>query len=119
MNLRKIHEQEIAKRQGNTWRTLVMLVWLSITAVAGYFAVNWIFSQRILTYSMFYDSLNLPPDTPRWIIQGVLIFGIVLTMQSFLFIGFALGNPTGRRKAGRPSMHSINRDALGNEYEGH
>jgi ABC-type sugar transport system permease subunit len=115
MRLDQLREDKIAKRKGNTGRTLIMLVWLGMAFVVAYFATNWLFANRLVTPSMFYD-LGLSQAVPELAIQGFLMFLIVIVIQTFLFIGFAMTDSTGRRKSGVATLHSYTKDSFGNDY---
>ena len=115
MRLDQQNEDEIAKRKGNTGRTLIMLMWLGMAFVVAYFATNWLFANRVITPNMFYD-LGLNRSIPELAIQGFLMFLIVILIQTFLFIGFAMTDSNGRRKSGVPTMHTYTKDSSGSDY---
>ena len=64
---------------------------------------------------MFY-SLGLPNSVPEFAIQLFIMFWIVVLFQMILFLGFAMADPTGRRRSGQATSHSFNKDALDNDY---
>ncbi len=111
MRLEKKHEEELARRQGTTGRTIVQLLWLIISFIIAYFLMNYLFKQDYLSYNMIYQA-GLPRTIPEWAILLVFMIVIVVAMQFFLFIGYALANPEGRRRTGDPSLHSRTKDPL-------
>ena len=115
MLIEKQREQEQAERQGNTARTLIMLVWLGIGFVVAYFAANYLFGEKIITPQMFY-SLGLPNAIPEIGIKFFLMFLIVVLFQMILIFGFAMGDSGGRRRSGKATRHSTRYDPLDNNY---
>ncbi len=109
MQLDKHRRQELARRRGSTWRTILQLVWLGLNFVAAYFVVEWVYAQGYLTPAMLYRA-GVPASVPGWVIQGALMLVLVLVMQFFVVLGFLIANPSGRRRTGRPTFGTWNQE---------
>ncbi len=48
MRLDEAHEAELARRKGNSWKTILQLIWLGICAVGAYFLATRLFNTEIL-----------------------------------------------------------------------
>ena len=118
MNLEKKKEAELREREGMTGRTIIMVMAFIIAGVVAYFLTTYMFDQDILTYGMFYDTFSVTrAQVPEWVFLGVVVFLLVLVMMFFVIVGFAFASPDGRRKSGKPSMHSMNKDPLDNPFD--
>jgi len=111
MRLEKKKDEELAAREGMAGKTIIAFIWLTISAVAAYFLVKYMFDTSTLRYSTFY-SLGLPSQVPNWVILVGMIILVVAIMQSFLMFGFMLASPEGRRRTGDASLHSRSKDPL-------
>ena len=109
MRLEKKREEELARRKGMTGKTIIQFIWLLISFGIAYFVVKALFDQRVLSYNMIYG-VGVPRTVPGWAIMLVFMFVIVVAMQFFIFIGYALANPEGRRRTGDPTMQSRTKD---------
>lgn len=109
MRLERKREQELEKRKGATCKTIIQFIWLLISFVIAYFAVDLIISAGYVSYEMIYRG-GLPRVIPPVVIKVVLMFVIVIAMQFFLFIGFMVVNPEGRRRTGNPTLKSGTKD---------
>ena len=105
MRLEKKKDEEIAKRQGMTGRTIIAFIWLSISAVAAFFLVKYMFDTNVLRYRTFYD-MGLPTQIPDWAIMIGMVILVVAIMQIFLMVGFMIASPEGRRRTGDPTLYS-------------
>jgi hypothetical protein len=114
MRFQKIQEEEEQKRQGATWRTLIMVIWFGIAFYVAYIGTEWIFENGWITYEMFYGA-GLSRSFPQIAIRIVLMLIIVTIFQIFLFLGFAIAAPKGRRRSGVADMHSYNKDPFDND----
>ena len=105
MRLEKKKDEELAARKGMTGRTILAFIWFTISAVAAYFLIDYLINENILSLSTFYQ-IGIPRIVPSWVLIGFLMLIIVIIMQMFLFIGFMLFSPEGRRRTGDPSLYS-------------
>ena len=105
--LEKKRKAEYRKRRGTAKRTVIQSVWLGISAVAAYFLIAWLNSSETFTYDDAYAA-GVPREVPEW---GVLILGIflvVMVAQLIFIMGYLMGSPAGRTRAGTASVHSTN-----------
>lgn len=114
MRLEKKREEELAQRKGMTGRTIIASIWLLISIVAGYFLVTYLIDQDYLSLSIFY-SWGVPRAIPEWVFLVALILVVVAIMQFFLFFGFMMVSPEGRRRTGDPSLYSRSKDPFGDQ----
>ncbi|MBP7998443.1 MAG: hypothetical protein KA314_04175 [Chloroflexi bacterium] len=110
MRIDRIKEAELKKRKGITIKTIIQLLWLSISFVIAYFLTAYIFANTSFNLSFIYANFFIPPIVPQWVVQGAFIFLIVVIMQFIFAIGFALGSPEGRRRTGKPRIDSRDPD---------
>jgi TRAP-type C4-dicarboxylate transport system permease small subunit len=116
MRLEKKRDSELAERKGLAVRTIIQTIWLVLSGIIAYVALDWIFSSEQLTYDFFYTSLGIPRSVPEAVIMGVLIILIVLVMQFFLVMGYAIASPQGRQRTGDPSPYSSTYDPMQDDY---
>ncbi|MCA9921779.1 MAG: hypothetical protein KC419_21845 [Anaerolineales bacterium] len=118
MRLEKKKEQEIARRQGMTGKTIIQIIWLVISAGVAYFLLTYMIESEEInfTYGTIYRALFIPTSVPRWVVLSGLIIIFVLFMQMFLALGFAIASPEGRRKTGKPTLYSRNKDPFDDRY---
>lgn len=109
MRLEKKREEELAGRKGLAGRTVFQLIWLAISFAVAYFLVNALFEQGTISFNMVYG-VGIPRSIPEWAITLAFMIVVVVAMQFFLFIGYAVANPEGRRRTGDPTMHSHSSD---------
>lgn len=117
MRLDRMKEKEVAKRRGSTGRTIVQIVWLLIAIGLGYAFTQYLFAEGVLTPNLFYTQLFIPRSVPVWALKAGVILVIVIAIQFFLFMGYAVANPRGRARTGRATSHSTNPDPFDNPYE--
>ncbi len=110
MRIQKKKDEELAQRKGLTGRTIIMVIWLGLSFAVAYFLTTYLFNNDIVTYNMFYNDLRIPASIPKWGVQFIFMFAIVVMMQFFLYLGFFFASPEGRRRTGDPSMRSRNKD---------
>lgn len=116
MRLERKREEELARRKGNTGRTIIQFVWLLISFVLAYFLATYLFNSEVITEEAMVNTLLdlaalvglsvSAADIPGWLVLGLVMLVIVFFMQLFLFIGFALASPEGRRRTGEPSLRT-------------
>ena len=105
MLLDKKRDREIAERRQRTKRTLLQAVWLIIASAVSAFVTYFLFSNEILSSGQFY-ALGLPRAVPDWGVYLGVGFAILVIIQLLFSIGFLLGSPQGRRKAGTATAES-------------
>lgn len=105
MRLERQQEEVLRNRKGLTGKTIVQTIWLAISFAVAYFLINYILTQEYLSYDMLYQA-GIPRTVPEWVILGVLMIFVVSILQFFLFMGYALTSPEGRRKTGDPTLKS-------------
>lgn len=112
MKIERKHDEEIARRKGLTGRTIVSVIWLLISAAIAYFIIDLMLKSEEInfSYDAIYRTLSLPRSVPQIAVLAVLIVLITLIMQMFLWLGFAVASPEGRRRTGDPSLYSRNKD---------
>jgi uncharacterized membrane protein YedE/YeeE len=109
MLLDKKRDREIAERKRRTKYTIFQVVWLVLAIFIAGGVTYWLFTNEILSTGQFY-ALGLPRAVPEWAIYAGIGFAILVIMQLIFSIGFLLGSPKGRRKAGKPTAESSNYD---------
>ncbi len=114
MRLEKKHEEEMAQRKGMTGRTIVAAIWLLISIGLGYFLITYLIDQKLLNLNIFYQ-WGVPRVVPDWVFLIALILLVVAIMQFFLFFGFMITSPEGRRRTGDPSLYSRTKDPFGDQ----
>ena len=99
MRLDEVHEAELAHRKGNTWKTILQLIWLGICAVGAYYVATYLFDVGTLNYAAIYrqlGSLDFISETGIfWIIVALLVFVVQLAVYAI----YALLRPSGWRSA--------------------
>lgn len=127
MRLERKHEEELARRKGMSRKTVIQTIWLAISIGVAYFIARLLFNNDIMSPNVFRDvvvdvgqlvfrqSIGRG-DVPVWVGWGIFIFLIVVVMQFFFFMGFALVSSEGRRRTGNPSMHSRVKDPFDDRY---
>ena len=116
MRLEKQQQQELAKRQGLTGRTIVQTVWFFITGAAAYFLLEWLIAADYLSMGFFHNRMLIPHFVPDPVIKGLFVLVVVIIMQFFLLIGFVFASPQGRARTGKPTPYSTNPDPFENDY---
>ena len=117
MRIEKQKDAELAERKGLTGKTIIQFFSWLISAVIAYFIATYLFDSNILNYSRLRATFSFIPFYIKdWIFLAGTMFIIVVIIQFFVSIGFALGSPEGRRKTGKPSMHSRVKDPHGSEW---
>lgn len=112
MQLEKQKQQELKEREGLAGRTIAQVIWLLLSAVIGYFIIQALFDQQILTYGFFYNTLGLPAVITEPMILAALILVTVIIMQFFFVLGFAFASPQGRRPTGKATARAQDPDPL-------
>ncbi len=112
MQLDARHEAELARRHGRARRTVLMLIWLAISAGLAYAIARWLVTTAVIRPEAAYRQLSLPAWVPEWAIFAGLVLLIVIAMQLLLILGYVLFSPEGHRRLGRPSLDSRHPDPL-------
>ncbi len=97
------HDTELARRKGLTGRTIVATTWLIMGFAIAYFLTDWLFKSELISPNFFYDQLFIPRTIDEGIIRAGLMAIIVVAMQFFMLIGFAVASPTARARPGTPT----------------
>lgn len=119
MRLDAKKERELAKRKGFALRTILAVIWLAISISIAYFLIDWLFENNYLNKGFFYGQLRIPPVIPEWaIIVGCMVVVIVI-INFFVLIGFALFSPAGRRRPGTSYLYSPDPDPDDRKYDYH
>lgn len=116
MRLEKKRDSELAERKGLAVRTIIQIIWLVLSGIIAYVALDWIFTSEQLSYDFFYTTLGIPRSVPEAVIMGALILVIVFVMQFFLIMGYAIASPQGRERTGNPSPYSSTYDPMQDDY---
>ena len=110
MRLDAKKEREIERRKGLTFRVIAIVIWLALCFIAAYFLITWLIESALIRMGFFYNQLFIPRSVGEELIIFGLVVVVVIVINFFVVIGFALVNPTGRRRPGTPSMHSSDPD---------
>ncbi|MBE2201186.1 MAG: hypothetical protein IAE79_21410 [Anaerolinea sp.] len=121
MRLDKKRDAELAKRKGQTQKTIIQLIWLVISFFIAYFIATLVIfapENGLITYRQIYSALQIPSSKmPQEVILGGVMLIIVFIMQFIFFIGYFVASYEGRRRTGTPSMYSRNEDPLDNKFD--
>jgi hypothetical protein len=110
MRLEKRREQELAKRKGNTGRTIAIVIWLGISFVIAYFLTRMLFDQGYISYQIMYNEMYIPRAVPEWGLQFLIMFIIVSVMQMLFYVAYFIASPEGQQRTGDPTLKSRNKD---------
>lgn len=118
MRLERKQEEELAKRKGLAVRTTLQIIWLIISGIIAYFLINFMLNSEEVnfSYGMIYSTLSIPATIPQEAILAGLVLLVTLVLQVFLWLGFMIASPEGRRKTGDPSLISRNKDPFSDKY---
>lgn len=116
MRLEKKRAEEISKRKGLTGKTVVQVIWLFFTGTLAYLFANYLFSQGLVSASVFYNQLFIPRAVPEWGLKLIMVLGMVIVMQIVFSIGFIIASPEGRRRTGDATMKSRNKDPFDDRF---
>jgi hypothetical protein len=119
MRLDLKRESEIQQRKGLAKRTVVASAWLVASLVVGFFLTGWLLNSGAIDTAFFYDELSIPETVSLQIIRLILILLVVIVMQFFLIIGFALVSPEARKKTGLPTAEAQSVDPFAAKYDYH
>lgn len=118
MRIEKQQEADLAARKGSTGKTIIQSLFLLISFVLAYFIASYMFDNGILNYGSLKTAFSFVPfNLPSWVFLGGVMLIIVVIIQFFVSIGFTLGSPEGRRKTGKPSLHSRVKDPNDSQWE--
>lgn len=117
MRLEMKRERELAKRKGNTWRTVLGAIWLAFCFGVAYLVTQWLISSETLTLQRMRTYLFVPPTVDDiWIRLGEMLV-VVVVMQLLVLIVYAFTSRSGRRRPGDASMYSRNPDPNADKYD--
>jgi len=112
MRIERQREKELAKRKGNTGRTILGVIWLGLCFAAAYIFMGWLFDTGQLRPSFFWNQLFIPRSVSADALQIIAAIVIVIIMNFFVLLGFGFSSRTGRTRPGTPSLKSRNPDPL-------
>lgn len=116
MRLEKKNEERLAQRKGLTGKTIIQVIWLLFTGTLAYFFASYLFSEGVVTASMFYNQLFIPRSVPEIGLKLIMVLGLVIVMQIVFSLGYILASPEGRRRTGDATMHSRNKDPFDDRF---
>lgn len=116
MRLEKQREEEVARRKGSGFKTVVGTIWLALCFAGAYFFVGWLFQEGYVSPSFFWNQLFIPRQVNADWIQILFAIFIVFVMNFVLLIGYAFSSTTGRTRPGKPSLKSRNPDPLDKKF---
>ena len=116
MRLEKQREEELARRKGNWYRTILGAIWLGLCFAGAYFLLGWLFDTGQLRPSFFYNQLFVPRSIDTDLLQILVAIVIVVIMNFFVLLGYGFTSRRGRIRPGTPSLRSRNPDPLDKEY---
>ena len=116
MRLDAKRERELSRRSGFARRTILAVVWLAISFGLAYLVVTMLIDNELLTYNFVYNRLFVPREIPTTAILIGLMVVVVIIMNFFVLVGYALVSPVGRRRPGTPSMYSQDPDPDDQKY---
>jgi len=117
MRLEIQRDEEVAKRKGSAVKTILGAIWLGMCFAAAYFFVGWLFETGELVPNFFWNQLFIPRQvTAEWL-QILAAVVIVVVMNFFVLIGYAVSSSLGRSRPGTPTLHSRNPDPLDKKYD--
>lgn len=116
MHLEQLRDAEMAKRKGQTRRTLIQTIWLLLTGTAAYFLTSMLFAQNESLYGTLYRQFSIPAWVPTAVIFWAIVIIIVLLMQLVFILSFMMASSEGRRRPGDPSLHSRNQDPFDDRF---
>ena len=112
MLIQKKREREFAQYKGLTIRTIIQSIWLVLSILVAYFAIQYLLNEDIVSYGLIRGVLAVPRWVPDWGLLVGMILVFVIIMQFFFILGFVIINPLGRVRPGRPSMRKSVADPL-------
>jgi flagellar basal body-associated protein FliL len=116
MRLEMKRNAEVAQRKGLTVRTIVAVCWFALAAVIGYFLVNWMFENGIVTANFFYSQLFIPGTVDEIFIRTGLILFVVFILEFMAIMVFALTSSQARQKTGRARAEAQVHDPFDNYH---
>ena len=102
MRIEMKREAELQKRKGQTWKTIVAIVWLILSFVGAYFLTNWLIAQDYLELAYIYQNLRVPGTISETILTLGISFVIFIAIQFVVLIFMAIFSPQAKRKSGVP-----------------
>lgn len=116
MRIEMKRQAETSQRKGLTVRTIVAVCWLVLGAALGFFLVNWLFAQEILTPGFFYKQLFIPVTVDEIYIRIGLSFVVVVFIEFLVIMVLALASPKARQRTGRARVEAQVHDPFENYY---
>jgi|GEM_PF-1468552 hypothetical protein len=98
--------------RGLAIRTIIQTVWLILTGLAAYFAIQYLLDAEMISYGLLRVRLAIPGWVPDWGILAGMILVFMIVMQFFFIMGYSLISPQGRIRPGKPTMRKTVVDPL-------
>lgn len=116
MRIEMKRDAETAQRKGLTVRTILAICWLAFGGVLGFYLVNWLFENEVVTAGFFYKQLFIPGTVDEVYIRIGLSLVVVFALEFIAIMVFALASPKARQKTGRARAEAQVHDPFENYY---
>lgn len=103
MRLDVIREHEIARRKGLAKRTAFAVLWLVVGLILGYLLATLLVHTGTLKADVLFSQLSWSTEIGETVLKIGFTLIVVLILQFFVVIGFALTSPEARKKSGMPT----------------
>ncbi|MFK7800359.1 MAG: hypothetical protein AB8G95_01890 [Anaerolineae bacterium] len=104
----RIQDDEPEYRRERSWFGLFLLraIWMVFLAVISWYVAQWLlFESELLTIETLYRG-GFPRTLPEEVIAYIVTATVFLLINIFIMIGYFLAQPSGRRRADRPTTYS-------------
>lgn len=110
MRIEMKREAELAKRKGQTWKTLLAILWLAATFAGSYFITGWLLEEEYINLSFFYQTLRIPGNISESTVKLGLVAAVFLAFQFIVLMFIAVLSPSAKRRSGVPRADSDDPD---------
>ncbi|MFN2188424.1 MAG: hypothetical protein ACK2T3_06655 [Candidatus Promineifilaceae bacterium] len=110
MRIEMKHEAELEKRKGQTWKTILAIIWLALSFFGCYLLAGWLFEEGHLSMGTIYGSLMVPQSISENMVRIGTAFVIFLLLQFVVLILLAVVSPSAKRKTGVPRVDTDDPD---------
>ena len=110
MRIEMKREAELQKRKGQTWRTVLAILWLILSFVGAYFLTNWLLAEGYLELGYFYQFFRIPGTVNESTLTLAMSLVVFLGIQFFVLIFLAISSPKAKRKSGIPRVDTDDPD---------
>jgi hypothetical protein len=117
MRLEMKRDAELAKRKGQTVRFVLATIWLAFCFGVAYLVSEFLLQGDYLSMDFFYTYLFIPRTVDEIYVRIGFMIVIVVIMQFFVLIAYALASPIGRKHPGTPTLESPNPDPNASKYD--